>query len=86
MAEQRPGGVAQLAVDFAVAAGEQKQEHVVRQVLHAVLQRIPNLDVGQPIVLDEGIGAKHDAAGRNDGSATAIAVDVGVLNDRRLVD
>ena len=83
LAEQRPGDVAQLAVDFAIAAGEQKQEHVVRQVLDPVLQRVPNLDVGQPIVFDEGIGAKRDAAGRNHGAATEIAVGVGVLNDRR---
>ena len=79
MPEQRPSRVAEFAIDLAIAAGEQKQQHVARQVLHAVLQRIPNLDVGQPVVLDQGIGAKHDATGWNDGPATEIAIRVGVL-------
>ena len=52
MPEQRPSRVAEFAIDLAIAAGEQKQQHVARQVLHAVLQRIPNLDVGQPVVLN----------------------------------
>ena len=68
MPEQRPSRVAEFAIDLAIAAGEQKQQHVARQVLHAVLQRIANLDVGQPVVLDQGIGAKHDATGWNDAS------------------
>ena len=48
--EQRPGRVAELAIDFAIAAGQQKQEHVARQVVHAVLQHIGNLDVGPPVI------------------------------------
>src|SRR6266481_9661483 len=59
--KQRPGGVAQLAVDLAIAAAEEEQEHIVRQLLHAVLIRIRHLDVESPVVLDEGIVAQRDA-------------------------
>ena len=84
MPNSRPGDVAEFAVDFAVAAGEQEQQHVVRQILHLMLQRVPHLDVGQPIVLDQGDRAKRDATGGNDRPAAEIAVGVVVLTDGRV--
>ena len=51
LSEMRPSNVAEFAIDLTIAAGEQKQQHIARQVLHPVLQRIPNLDVGHSVVL-----------------------------------
>src|SRR5207248_1878572 len=40
--KERPGDVLQLAVHLAIAAGQQKQEDFLRQVLHVELRRVPH--------------------------------------------
>ncbi len=78
-AKLRPGNVAELAVDFAVAARQQEQQHVVGQILDLVLHGVPHLDVDQSIIFDQGRRAKRDATRRHHRPAAEIAKRVVML-------
>ena len=60
-AEQRPAKILKLAIDLAVPAGQQEQQDIMRQILHFLLRRVGNLQVGQPAVINDRLVAKQHA-------------------------
>ena len=84
-AEQRPGGVGK-PVGVAVAAAQQEDEHVVRQVLDRVLLGVRHDRVGQAGVADQEVRRdRQPPLGRHDARAdVAEAVAVVARLDRRV--
>src|SRR2546427_2658429 len=71
-AGQCPGEIFEFAIHFAVAAGKQESQDVVRHILHVVLWRIPDLRVGLPSIFDDRLVVQHDASGRDEDAAAAV--------------
>ena len=58
-----PGKVAQLAIDFAIAAAEKELERLVGQILNRMLWGVWKLRVRQAIISNDGIILEYDSPG-----------------------
>ena len=81
-AEQLPGGLGQ-PVRLAVAAAQQVDQGLVRQILHRVLHRRRVDRIGGARIVDHRIGAKAGLAGRGHHPAAPVAEAVAVGGDRQ---
>ena len=71
-------------VRLAIAAREQEQQHLRRQLFDRVLDRVRHDRVGLAGVPDEAVGRKRDPAGGRDQAAAQVAERVPVLRNRHL--
>lgn len=74
------------AIRLTVAAAEQKQQRLFRQVLYRQLSRLRGEHVRRAGVVDDGIGRNADTALRRDDARTPVAETVAVsrARDRRI--
>jgi hypothetical protein len=84
LAEQGPGEIFECAIHLTVAAGKQKLQDVVRQILHVVLGSIPDLRVGLSSIFDDRIVTQHHTPGWDEEAVAAISKGIDERRNRNV--